>query len=170
MDSGASERMVKDRELLNNLQKGPSKTVTLRDGSTNEAKWTGFIYATSNSNGKMTSKGIFLEDVLYLAQLECNLLSCSALDRKGFSCTFGQGYCSIAERGVLSFETTKKNGLYTISTDARRIHGMSAVSKTTINPKAVEIWDNRFGHRKKDVIKKMASNFFLSGIELSIVL
>lgn len=44
---------------------------------------------------------------------------------------------------------------------------MAAVSKTIINPKAHEIWHNRFGHTNKDVIKKMASENLVSGRKLS---
>lgn len=165
-DPGASEHMVKDKNLLSGLKKGPTKTVAVRDGNTIVAFWTGWMFIQCYAINDKRVKGLYLEEVLFVPGLDFNLPSCSVLYSKCFSCEMASGLCTKENKGSIVSRTPHSKGLYTFSTSGDCNLVTVAVSRSYFNSDALEIWHNRFGHVDRSLTKKMDDHTIASDIEL----
>lgn len=124
------------------------------------------MFVPCDASNEKRVKGLYLEVVLYVPQLDCNLVSCSSLDNKGFSCEFDDGFCTIKKNGRLVSRSAQQNGLYTLSTSGIGNMLTAAVSRSSVNSEALDLWHGRLGHVEKGVIKNMADQALVSEINL----
>jgi hypothetical protein len=137
IDSGTSKHMTSQRDILSCLsEKKFSQKVTLRDDYQYPIKGVG------ESNYKLNSRTpMKMKDVLYIPGLTKNLLSISALEKKGFKVAFIDGEVlvwgkTMEEAIVIGKE---EGGLY-------KLKGHSEVAMTQSIENPCELWHRRSAH------------------------
>ena len=97
LDSGASQHMTANKQLLANYQEfDVPETVRLGDGHTVEAYGCGQVKITVRiSQSKDIST--LLDKVLFVQKLACNLFSVRAVAQKGYIVQFGHSCCWIKD-------------------------------------------------------------------------
>ena len=126
IDSGASKHMTGQRNILSYIsEKNFSQKVKLGDDYQYPVKEVG------ESNHKLNSgNSLKMKDVLYVPSLKKNLLSISALEKKGFSVAFIDGEVLMWTKGETLNEAiiigNEENGLYKLKShsEAAMIHAI----------------------------------------------
>jgi hypothetical protein len=139
IDSGASKHMIGQRDILSCLseKKFPQK-VTLGDDYQYPIKGVG------ESNYKLDSgTPMKMKDVLYVPGLTKNLLSISALEKKGLRVAFIDGEVLMWAKGKTMEEAIvigkEEGGLYKL-----KGHSKAAMTHSIENP--CELWHRRLSH------------------------
>jgi hypothetical protein len=139
IDSGASKHMTGQRNILSCIsEKKFSQKVTLGDDYQYSIKGMG------ESNHKLNSgNSLKMKDVLYVPGLTKNLLSISALEKKGFRVAFIDGEVLMWAKGETLNEAiiigSEENGLYKLKghSEAAMIHGIE---------NSCELWHRKLAH------------------------
>jgi transposase InsO family protein len=139
IDNGASKHMTGQRDILSYIsEKKFSQKVTLGDDYQYPIKGVGESNYKLNSGNSMKMK-----DVLYVPGLTKNLLSISALEKKGFRVAFIDGEVLMWAKGETMKETIiigkEEGGLYKL-----KGHSEAAMTHTIENP--CELWHRRLAH------------------------
>jgi hypothetical protein len=141
IDSGASKHMKGQRNILSCISENKfSQKVTLGDDYQYPIKGVG------ESNHKLNSgNSLKMKDVLYVPGLKKNLLSISALEKKGFRVAFIEGEVLMWAKGETLNEViiigSEENGLY-------KLEGHSEAAMTHAIENSCEIWHRRLAHIK----------------------
>jgi hypothetical protein len=139
IDSGASKHMTRQRNILSCIsEKKFSQKVTLGDDYQYSIKGVG------ESNHKLNSgNSLKMKDVLYVPGLTKNLLSISALEKKGFRVAFIDGEVFMWAKGETLNEAiiigSEENGLY-------KLKGHSEAAMTHAIENSCELWHRRLAH------------------------
>jgi len=139
IDSGASKHMMGKKNTLSCIsEKKFSQKVTLGDDYQYPIKGIG------ESNYKLDSENsITMKDVLYVPGLKKNLLSLSALDRKGYRVSFIDGEVLMWAKGETLNEAiiigSEENGLY-------KLKGHLETDMTHAIENSCEIWHRILAH------------------------
>jgi transposase InsO family protein len=139
IDSGASKHMTGQRNILSCIsEKKFSQKVTLGDDYQYPIKGVG------ESNHKLNSgNSLKMKDILYVLGLKKNLLSISALEKKGFRFAFIDGEVLMWAKGETLNEAiiigNEENGLY-------KIKGHSEAAMTHAIESLCELWHRRLAH------------------------
>jgi hypothetical protein len=139
IDSGASKHMTGQRDILScHSEKKFSHKVTLGDDYQYPIKGVG------ESNYKLNSRNSMkMKDVLYVPGLTKNLLSISALEKKGFRVAFIDGEVLMWAKGKTMEEAIvigkEEGGLYKL-----KGHSKAAMTHSIENP--CELWHRRLAH------------------------
>ena len=144
IDSGCTNHMTYDGTLFKELKPTKATKIKVGDGRYISAKWKGIVAITTNSGTKI------ILDVLYIPEIDQNLLSVGQLLKKGFMVFFKNGYCYIYDAAKsFSFDPT-----------------MSEYIAFPAKADVTEIWHKRLGHchlqrmlklKKKDLTKGLPS-------------
>jgi transposase InsO family protein len=139
IDSGASKHMTGQRDILSYIsEKKFSQKVTLGDDYQYPIKGVGESNYKLNSGNSMKMK-----DVLYVPGLTKNLLSISALEKKGFRVAFIDGEVLMWAKGETIKEAIiigkEEGGLYKL-----KGHSEAAMTHAIENP--CELWHRRLAH------------------------
>ncbi|CAG4914890.1 unnamed protein product [Colias eurytheme] len=110
IDSGASSHMCNDRNKLNNFVPGYVTEVKVANGEKLFTAGRGDVIV----NLKLGIKTI--SEVYHVPNLATNLLSVSALTRKGFKVIFDKKCCKIFNGNKLAATAVHKNGVYQLET------------------------------------------------------
>jgi hypothetical protein len=140
IDNGASKHTIGQRDILSCLtEKNFPHKVTLGDDYQYPIKGVG------ESNYKLDSgTPMKMKDVLYVPSLTKNLLSISALDKKGFRVAFIDGEVLMWPKGKTMEEAIvigKEGGLY-------KLKGHSEATLTNSIENTCELWHRRLAHIK----------------------
>ena len=162
IDSGATCHMLKNKVLFSNMKKSYPRTVTIGDGSRLYSN----IHGTATIRcpvGEGMDRNLALGDALYVPSLDTNLISCSALDKDGYSVLFQDEECSIMRNGQLMCTAAIDNGLYVLK--SALAEASAHVAKAPIASE--ELWHRSFGHVYLRTLKRMKSDGKVSGISFS---
>ncbi|XP_052485716.1 uncharacterized protein LOC128040605 [Gossypium raimondii] len=91
VDSGCSHHMAADESLFKNIDRSYVSKVRIGNGNLIEAKGRGDVVIHTGSGNKIIS------DVLYVPEIDQNLLSVGQLVKKGFSLVFKNDSCVISD-------------------------------------------------------------------------
>ena len=80
MDSGASEHMIKEKNLLFDIKETNPRIIFVGDGRKIQADESGSLDITLPT----AERKLGLTDAIYVPQLDTNLIFCSALDRSEY--------------------------------------------------------------------------------------
>jgi hypothetical protein len=139
IDSGASKHIMGQRNILSCISaKKFSQKVTLGDDYQYAIKGVG------ESNHKLNSgNSLKMKDILYVPGLTKNLLSISALEKKGFEVAFIDGEVLMWAKGETLNEAiiigSEENGLY-------KLKGHSEAAMTHAIENSCELWHRRLAH------------------------
>jgi hypothetical protein len=141
IDSGASKHMTGQRDILSYISKKKfSHKVTLGDDYQYPIKGVGESNYKLNSGNAMKMK-----DVPYVLGLTKNLLSISALEKKGFRVAFIDGEVLMWAKGETLKEVIiigkEEGGLY-------KLKGHSKAAMTHAIENSCELWHRRLAHIK----------------------
>lgn len=112
IDSGASEHMCRDRSIMSDfVSDNKSLIVKLANGDR--------LYTAGRGSVQVTMKnGIIktISNVYYVPNLTTNLLSVSAIIKKGFKVVFSSSNCQIYDGKVIIATATLYDGIYQLDT------------------------------------------------------
>ena len=165
IDSGASSHMVADMRFM----KGPMDTVdhriVLGDGRVVKSTTSGrAVIDCKGQNGQAFS--FELSNVLYVPNLDTNLLSCSKLDENGHEIRFKSGECTLRpahEDGFFKIGY-RRSGVYQLTGIFQAQEECKTASSTE---KITErVWHNRLEHIAESTIRDAVRKGPARGIEL----
>ena len=153
VDSGASEHMTPHREILTNFDSNTKGIVDVANG--HELKICGKGSAElklSDENGGWCVK---LERVLYVPDLQDNLMSLRQFDKKGCKAVVEKGCLNVMHDGDIFLKSIANGGMYEVQC---LWYGTNDVSEGNAKEELVaaksrvavcrETWHKRFGHSK----------------------
>jgi len=101
LDSGASSHMSPNKNQFFDLKDLPATPITMADNSIVESRGIGKIKINLIVNNNMQT--IIAQEVVYVPNLACNLLSVRVLAKRGYKCVFKDNYCNVYDkRGALT--------------------------------------------------------------------
>jgi len=104
IDSGCTNHMTNDENLFKQLDKCSVSKVRIGNGEYIPVKGKGTVAIEGNSGIKLIS------DVLFVPEIDQNLLSVGQLLEKGYSFVFKDKLCSISDPAGLEIFTVKMKG------------------------------------------------------------
>ena len=128
LDSGATDHMINDESYLTKCKilDSPIQISVAKNGIYLMASKVGTVSGSLSANGKKTAG--LIEDVLYVKDLSCNLLSIRKLEAKGIKTVFENGKATLWNGENLLTEAASNGKLYELSieVDETRFAGISA--------------------------------------------
>ena len=127
LDSGCSSHMTSQEELFNSLTPDNTLISTAKKSQTIQAKAKGTITISQNNFlGNITN-------VLLVPKLEDNLLSVSALTRRGCDISFKEKEVEISLNGQLLFTGQRCQNLYVVKFQHRTVANLASTNASTID-------------------------------------
>lgn len=142
VDSGASSHMCNDKSLFKILNKSSKSSVKVADGRNLTIKGTGAIEFKTESNK------FILNDVQFIPELTCNLLSVNKLTKSGCDITFKNEKCFINKNGKNLIVVNANNNIYKAKQQA-----FNTIQKE--NLRCIHEWHKILGHRNLADVKRM---------------
>jgi len=135
IDSGRTKHMTYDKELFKELRSSETSKVRIGNGQNTIVKGKGTIAILSCSGTKLIS------DVLYVPEIDQNLLSVSQLIEKGFKVHFEDKHCLIKDAsGQEMFKVKMRGKSFTLYPLEEK------QTAFTVKESVTEIWHKRLGH------------------------
>lgn len=161
IDSGTSSHMCNDVKFFKQISTGSNHPVELPDGTVISAKGIG-CGSLSCINEKDEIQEIFMKNVLFVPELETNLLSVRKLTKLGFKVNFEGDNCLIREDStIIATGSIDKDNLY-------RLNVKEKANKVKCNNEVncIHKWHRRFGHRDPDAVKKLTNHDMVYGMKI----
>lgn len=137
LDSCASNHFCPNKDKFEDLTEGNFGPVDVATGGSVQAKGKGSVRLTlPKEHGGST---VLFTDVLYVPDLQLNLLSVRKLESKGCEISFKNGKCLVSDKDGVFIEGWHKNDIYYFNTEDRtKNKACSTVSS--------DLWHMRYGH------------------------
>jgi hypothetical protein len=136
--------MTNDENLFKQIDKSSVSKVRIGNGDYNPVKGKGIVAIEGNSGIKLIS------DVLFVPEIDQNLLSVGQLLEKGYSVVFKDKHCSISDPVGLEIFTIKMKGK---SFSLDWMEEESAAFPSIANQ--TELWYKRLGHFNQATLVQM---------------
>ena len=153
IDSGCTNHMTNDRELFKDLKPTNITKVRIGNGDYISVKGKGTVAIASGSGTK------FIPDVLFVPEIQQNLLSVGQLIERGFKVAFEDNFCLIRDAASQDIFKIKMKG---------KIFALNPLEEEQfafpIKENITEVWHKRLGHYHHQGLlqmksKKMAADF-----------
>jgi transposase InsO family protein len=155
IDSGCTNHMTYDRTLFKDLKPTQVSKVRIGNGGYISAKGKGTVVISTSSGIKTIS------DVLYVPDIDQNLLSVGQLIERGFKVSFENQLCLIFDTTGREILRVKMRGK-SFSFDP--IEEEQAVYFTEVSP--TELWHKRLGHCHIQRMMNMKNNDMTRGLPM----
>lgn len=161
VDSGASDNMTNNVTLLSRCKDILLRSIILGNGISVKAYKQGnmTVSSTVENDGVSETVQLDLKRVLFVPNLEENLISCSSLCNDGFNISFQKGKCIVSKHGETALEAQRRDGLYQakgeIYEQRSAYTSVSQKGSSRIVPQWVKTWHNRLGHAHIESIAKL---------------
>ncbi|CAH9096266.1 unnamed protein product [Cuscuta epithymum] len=146
LDTGATNHICGDLNLLSQIQNIAPCSVGLPDGKT--------VLATKEGCVKF-SNGLCLQNVLFVPQMQCHLISVTQLnDTLDCFVQFSSDLCVIQDRVSRKLIGTgeRRNGLYYLR-ESTTVHALTIDGN---KHSALDLWHKRMGHPSGNVMRWLA--------------
>lgn len=159
IDSGATSYMTPNRKFLEKFTE-LNDVVKLANGKTTYVKGIGSgIVNCIGKNGQITP--VKFENVLYVPDLDGNLLSVKKLLEKGYKVNFERQQCAITKAGELVAQGDMHDGLFRL----KQCH-MANLVQPAHTDKCQHTWHRKLGHRDPSAIKLLEHKGLANGIKV----
>lgn len=152
IDSGATSHMTNNKDLLEQLCSKEVENIKIADGRS----------VKCNAEGSFITQDFRLDNVLYVPELDSNLISVSALSEAGFEINFKRNVCEIYKSDAKIMTIKCLNGLYKVQPKSYA----QFVSNGNVQRECIHVWHRRFGHRNYVDLKRMIDGNHISGVEI----
>ena len=153
IDSGCTNHMTFDQELFRELDTSVISKVRIGNGEYIAVKGKGTVAIESCSGTKL------IKDVLFVPDINQNLLSVGQLLERGFRVIFESNHCLIKDsEGEDVFKVRMKGKSFALDPLEKEQAMFSATTNTT------EIWHRRLGHYHHAAILKMQKEELVQGL------
>lgn len=167
LDSGSTSHMTNQKaylELYTEFQ-SPMLIGSAKSGSFLQSLGHGNLTLKFILNGKISS--YTLRDVLYVPELETDLVSVSKLEDDGLQLHFRQSKCFLSN-GSEEFGYAERVGsLYRLRSTYPRIESANMASTKHDMSQDLDTWHRRFGHASEARIRSMVQHDAVDGISLA---
>ena len=165
VDSGASNHLCNDKSMFRDIDYSVRKEVFLGDNRSVQSMGMGTIRVLLNGNNKYRTP-VEIQDVWYVPNLACNLLSVNQLVQKGYRLTFSRVGCEIVdEGGILVSKIRRKENLWILQNSIATLPNGQAL--TTFTEGQADLWHKRLGHISKDAIRILQNRSLLGAVKYS---
>ena len=156
IDSGASSHMACDKSNFKDYKEVSTPSAVLGDKSVAKAAGKGTVELTLNVSGKDTK--CRLEDVMHIPTFGFNLLSVSALCKKGLKVEFEGETCRIFKKNTIVATGHLEGDLFVLDT-------LDTPADQHAHDADLKLWHERLAHVSSDGITQMARNNVVKGLE-----
>ncbi|KAK4425519.1 hypothetical protein Salat_1745900 [Sesamum alatum] len=157
MDSGSSSHMTANSEVLISLDKSVKTRIKMVDGTIRNTKGKGVIKLNSG-------EGSCIKYVLYVLDLDSNLLSVGPFLREGYSLLFEEFSC------VVFTDKTKKNLLLKVPMSRNNMFPLVINDEKKALAALLEdetwLWHNRYGHLNFITLSLLSNQHLVNGLPM----
>lgn len=147
IDSGATAHMTSQHDLITDMQSSESAFVTVANNTSLKVQGKGVVKLA------LTHANVKVDNVLYVPELCANLLSVSAMMKKGLRIEFGKTECIIrGENGKIQATARLVDGMFKLNMDEHRAFAAKDGSNTAL-------WHRRLGHAGISTMQHMKSDW-----------
>lgn len=161
IDSGATKHMCNDKSLFENFSAKQGASVVMANGVKAPEEGRGSIRLMCQTECE-SGREILIEEVLFVPQLDVNLISVSKLLSRGFSVTFEGNRCTISKGQRLIAFAEQRNGLFRLQEMSRALISRDKQH----NELCKHAWHRRLGHRDINVLQKISRQELAIGFKL----
>lgn len=155
--------MTNNKNCLTNFEVIESEKIMVANGQYMVIKGKGKIVLKMEVNGNR--RNLQINELLYVPELERNLLSVSKMTKEGYKVNFSKKNCYI-KKGDIEVATAKhEKGLHKIEVYGEEVNSVTASCETISN--CIHIWHRRLGHRNPESIKDLVKRKRADGIEIN---
>lgn len=159
IDSGASSHMSNNKRYFTSFSQVSGRNIIAANGQYMEVKGKGDIKLEAVQSGS----SIMLKDVLFVPDLDSNLLAVSKITVAGYQVEFDDnGKCHIRNKNGSVITANLKNGLYAIDMRHEKVNLVKSCKQVN----CIHVWHRRLGHRNPEGIKQIVSKGLATGIEI----
>ena len=160
IDSGASQHMTFNRDLLDDYEDMATEKVHLADKTVLEAIGKGSVTIWVQLEGRKVS--CRFRNVWFVPKLERNLLSVPRITEQGYHVVFLDQSCQVkAGNGQAILRGVKQSGIYLLQ------HHQHVAMVGQPQEDSKQLWHQRLGHLNMESIRKLARRGLISDIETS---
>lgn len=153
LDSGATDYMVNKKSYFNNLKRiSPISIAIAKDGESLVAKERGDITVKTFQDDDNSSR--IMDEVLYVKDLKCNLMSIDRLCDKGYEVTFKKDGATITKDGQAQFKAYRNGSLYEVDFKIEK-NVFAGIANETLNKFSQTLWHSRLCHLNVFHMKKL---------------
>lgn len=164
LDSGATEHMVNSKEFFQNLHKIDTVNIAVaKKDQKLQTSLQGDIHALTNKNDH-TSRRI-IRNILYVKQLNCNLLSTRSLVRKGYQVIFDGDRAYINKNGDTKITAHLNGRLYEVTLYKHAEQRSLIANEEKKCDKSQKLWHFRLAHLNVADMNKLLNCKMTDGIE-----
>jgi transposase InsO family protein len=166
VDSGATQHLCARREWFSEYESIPPKKIYLADETAITAKGKGNIPLQFHVDGNKIKAT--LHNVLYVPNLDGNLLSVSQVVSRDFRVVFEGTGCKIECRnGKVIAKANRVGGLYKLAAEVITPSKEKAAIASSSSKVDLELWHRRLGHLGADGIKFLSSKGLVVGLDIA---
>ncbi|RYC80069.1 hypothetical protein BFJ63_vAg17046 [Fusarium oxysporum f. sp. narcissi] len=104
--------------------------------------------------GPKGSQNVTLDSALYVPEGHSNLLSVSALEKKGAEVVFRNGKAVVTNKGKVVLTATRISGVYVVD-EAEEDHFQTALASFSVGDPRLHLWHERLAHLGERNIKRL---------------
>lgn len=158
LDSGASTHMCYDRVHMTNFREAKVKNVTTANKEKVPVLGEGNILMQYSAQGE--KRQVILKNVLYVPKITTNLLSVSAIAKKGGKVFFSGSTCHVYNRNDVKILVGQlsTNNIYKVKLEPRPPQIVKSCSEIALNasiPCDIQLWHRRMGHLNATYLKQL---------------
>lgn len=160
-DSGATSHMCRERDMFSNFNEAREGKVRLGDETTVDIKGEGSVrLIVLDKNGE---RYVRLENVLYVPELNSNLLSVSKITAKGLKVIFGSSTAQVKNKnGEVILIAKKRGNLYFVYAKSNQ---ENSVATCVAENCEINKWHRRFGHLNEHDLQHLMKNNMVLGVK-----
>lgn len=162
LDSGATDHMANNKIYFDNLKRIQQINISVaKKNQKISANEQGCITVKTFHNGNSSIKTI--ENVLYMKDLKCNLMSIRRLTRLGYKVIFEGDNAIVSKNGKVVFTGRADDDLYQVEFNIER-NIFAGIASDSVNQATQSVWHFRLGHINAFDLKKMINKSMVNGI------
>jgi len=171
LDSGASSHMSSNKNKFFDFKDMPATPITIADNSNVESMSSGTGKVKINLSVNHNMQTIVAQEVVYVLNLACNLLSVRILAKQGYKCVFKDNYCNIYDKRGALIAVAKDDdasNIYKLQCFIDKVFTSQAGPKNDLKKlDDGQLWHRRFGHLNRASMN-LLKNGLVTGCDFNV--